>query len=237
MDNDDVKVLKEYSRENDIINNLKAKLENLLKAEQQISKDRFEKQKNEYVNILDNIRPHFAELEKIIRNNIVTLEKDIAHIKTKIDPIENSILQEKRLYKVGAISKRNYKENLKPIEKELKVFQLEYDSKKKRLNLFKREIEKKNKISKPVFKMPEMPEMPEMPKIKIPEIPKSDFKNDFWSGAKYIVLIIAIIIAIPLLVFALKVGGVLALPLVGIFVLIIFIASFGRVINFFKERW
>jgi hypothetical protein len=233
MGNNDREIIKEYQRLNGIVTEIDVRLDNLKKTDGQISKERYSSQEKEYKDILDNICPKLSDLEKTIKSKLDEYVKELEDIQEKLNPVSYEIQQEKKLLKIGAISKQNYKITVKPLEENLKNLKSQFDSIRDQANELKKVLEKKPSSWKPNFSgLVE----------KTHVIGKGDFKKDIWTGTIIILIIASIlIIGVPLLTVVYGTGELLLKPFVAIFVaigvIIILIAVFGRFINFVRERW
>jgi predicted RNase H-like nuclease (RuvC/YqgF family) len=229
MNNGDREIIKEYERLNGIVFEIELRLNNLKKTEGQISKERYSIQEKEYKDILENISPKLSSIETALRSKLDGYENDFKKLAEEIKPINNEIEQEKKLYKVGAISKRNYNITVKPLNDKLKNLTTKYNEKKSEIDELKKTLERKG----PSWKADLSGFVG-----KADVLGKGDFKKDVWTGTKTVLTIAIIaIIGIPLIGIALGAGQVLAGPFVVIGVIVILIAIFGRFINFVKERW
>ncbi len=64
------------------------------------------------------------------------------------------------------------------------------------------------------------------------------FGKDFLTGCFAIILILSVIfVLVPLLIFALKVSVLIAVPIGLILALVILTAFFGRIINVVRKKW
>ena len=80
---------------------------------------------------------------------------------------------------------------------------------------------------------------PESVHIDPPTFAESpSFTRDFFTGCLALVLVCLILfVAIPVLLFVVKLSAALVLPLAFLVILVILTASIGRIINVIRARW
>ena len=109
-------IAERFSKLKYYINDCENKLKNLVEIKDQISEERFNVLKKEYTETLDDLKPRFKELEELISNKMNLLIEKEKGISADLNQTQNKIDQEDKLLKVGAISQREYNENIRPLK-------------------------------------------------------------------------------------------------------------------------
>lgn len=204
---------------------------NLLEIKDEISKERFESLAKEYKRVVEQAHTEISQLKRSIVSRLETLTGEFEVTQERLNSVNESIEQEKKLYEARAISKQEHVAKIEPLKEEQKELNSELNKKRNQIDFLKKAV------SDPGASLPETQGVKE--RIGRVGIPKGKtFNEDFKTGCLTFILVGAIIfVGIPLLIFTFKIGAFLAIPIVFVLAFIVFLAFFGRIINFLRAIW
>ena len=133
---DDKKLVDQYIKTCNTIEDLKSRLEGLKNARSEISKERFQALEKKYTEKLQREKNSSEDLLENIGKKIEKYVNTLPEIEDRLKIINQKIDEEAKLLEVGVIKKNEYLKNIVPLKAELKKLEKESQRlKRKKQNL------------------------------------------------------------------------------------------------------